>query len=1012
MRPLPVILLLLVLASALVAGLLFVVRGEAPRAGVASADHPSASAPARPAPAPASLDASGAESTDPGRSATAAAVPSPAAPAAVSATKAAPGVALSGRVLGRLGGPVEGATVYAAESNEWLGAGLDELEPGPGSPIHRVETRTDKDGRFQVRVEARSKVALALRAEGFAPLDREVSLSSLERDLGDLVLDPSVVLAGRVVDSSGRPVEGARIARVSGSDPSFLFFGGPRGATVAKTDAQGAFRVAQLGAGPWHLLVTHDDHPDHVEKGETDRAGAVVTDLVFTLEDGAQIQGRVVGAPAGLAPKLRVRAVPRGGEEGVAADAPQPFGAAARTAACGPDGAFTLRGLKPGRTYRLTAQESTRDFFRGSRSTPVTAQTGDRGVELAFQPETAIVFQAVDGKSGQPVTDLSVQAGYSFPMPLMDEQGRPVRRFPEGRVRYGALPSAPRSGGAGSTAQGLKLRVEAAGYQVLDRDDVAVVEGQDNDLGVVRLDPAPVVSVLVLDDATGAPVAQASVGLVEDRGSNEGDHRSVSFSTDDEDSGDVEAFAPGSAQRAKTGADGRASVTSLPGKTVRLAVRGEGYAKYRSEPIALPMEESLERTVRLSVGGSVTVEVVDSRGAPVSGAAVDHEAPSGSSGEISFGGADARSDAEGKIVFDHLADGTHRFKLRQGSGAGVVSVGGARAVVRRASRGGGGGEAGWSAVEVDGHTAATVRLVAPERGTLAGRVSEGGKPLANASLRLTPTSEDELPMFFQDGGRNTRTDGRGEYLFDGAEEGEYTLHVEHASRAMAFESAARVRAGENRLDLDLPVAIVEGTVTGEDGKPVAGVRVRCERAPSNDGKRRATGISVMVMSDGGDEPEVTVGTGAGAGSTVSTDADGRYSLRGVLADVDLVVEAEGKDAQPAKSSAFSVKPDGVKRNVDLRLERGGAIQVSVQHAGGSAAGGYLARATLVGGDPAPKVQVVGPGGGTKFTGLKPGKWRVAVDPMGGLGNSGDSAIPEREVEVVVGETAQASFDVP
>jgi hypothetical protein len=250
-------------------------------------------------------------------------------------------------------------------------------------------------------------------------------------------------------------------------------------------------------------------------------------------------------------------------------------------------------------------------------------------------------------------------------------------------------------------------------------------------------------------------------------------------------------------------------------------------------------------------------------------------------------------------------------------------------------------------------------------------------------------------------------------VFDGVEEGEYTVSVEHATRAMASEASTRVRAGENRLDLDLPVAIVEGTVTGEDGKPVAGARVHAERAPAP-GSRRPMAMSVMVVADGGDEPQVSVDTATGP--TATTDANGHYSLRGVLADVDLVVEATSNDVQPARSGTFTAKPDDIKKNVDLKLERGGTIQVTVRRAG-KPAGGFLARATMPLGDGAsgtnPKVQMVGPGGTTKLTGLKPGKWRVNLDSIGGPLDGGSSEpIPEKEIDVQIGEIAQAAFDVP
>jgi len=1028
MRPLPVIVLSVALVCALVVGLFFVGRDhEGDRAPAASAAA-EADAAAEPAETPSleatGLDATGSSSPDPERSAPAV-TDAPRDPSRLGnpPKKVGPTVLLTGRVLGNLGKPVEGASVYAAESIAAFGLNLDEIDSDGlgGAPwIRRVEAKTDADGRFQIRPEARSKIYLSFRAPGFAPLDREFALPGSERDLGDLVLDASAILSGRVVDPNGRGVAGARIARVSGTGP-VLAFGGERGATVARTDALGSFRVDQLAAGPWRLLVTHADHPDHLETGETDRPGAEQSGLIFTLDAGSEIQGRVVGAPAGAPAKLTVRAAPHGGEDNLAVDSPPVLVPAARTAGCAADGSFVLKGLKVSQKYRLTAQEGVRDFYRGTRSLPVIARAGDRGIELAYKPETAIVFQVVDATSGAPVVDLSVQAGWNFTMPLLDDEGRAMRRFPEGRVRFGGLAPSARAAagivpaampaGAGGGATGLKLRIESPGYEVLERSDIALSEGQDTDLGVLRLDRAPAVAVLVLDDATGEPIADAAVSLEEVEGV---DRRAARFSFRIEEDTDEAAGerVHGSAQRARTGADGWASVTSLPGKTARISVEKSGYARHRGEPIALPLHDIVERTIRLGPGGSVTVEVVDSRGAPVSGAEVDHETPEQGEGQISFGDSGERTDTDGRVVFENLASGEHRFRLGRSADGGFIDVGGGHAFVRGVSRAGGGAEVGWSSIEVDERTAATIRLVLPERGTLAGRVTEGGQPLANATLRLSPKSEDETPMPFRSGGRSAHTDVRGDYLFDGVDEGEYSLSVEHPTRAMAFEAKIEVRPGENRQDIDLAVAIVEGTVTGEDGKPVAGVRVRAERAPVA-GRRRPMAIMVMATSDGGDEPEVNVSTEASGAPVVTTDAEGRYSLRGVLPDVELVVEADAKDAQPARSGKFSVGLDEVKKGVDLKLERGGTIQVSVQNQAGKPAGGFLARATFEGGSTMPKVQMIGPNGSVKLTGLKPGKWRVVLDPLQDLGaGGGEAPIPEREVDVVVGETAKADFVVP
>jgi hypothetical protein len=221
--------------------------------------------------------------------------------------------------------------------------------------------------------------------------------------------------------------------------------------------------------------------------------------------------------------------------------------------------------------------------------------------------------------------------------------------------------------GTTQDAAGLKLHVEAAGYQVFERADIAVLEGQDNDLGVVRLEPAPVVSVLVLDAATKEPVADAQVSLLEEKPEARDFRGRIGVSIDD-DSDDGEVFAVGSAQRARTGADGRAA-DEPPGKSARLRVRHAGHSEYRSEPIALPAKEDLEETVRLGVGGSVTVTVVDPRGAHDLGRG---DRPRGSGPErrgLRVLRREPPTDAEGKLAFEHLPPGSHRFRLGKGRAA-------------------------------------------------------------------------------------------------------------------------------------------------------------------------------------------------------------------------------------------------------------------------------------------------------------------------------------------------------
>ena len=276
------------------------------------------------------------------------------------------------------------------------------------------------------------------------------------------------------------------------------------------------------------------------------------------------------------------------------------------------------------------------------------------------------------------------------------------------------------------------------------------------------------------------------------------------------------------------------------------------------------------------------------------------------------------------------------------------------------------------------------------------------------------TADEGPRLAFLGGGKADQTDGQGEYTHEQVDAGAYHVTVTHPSRLMPWEGEVELRAGDNRYDIELPLAILEGRVTGPDGKPLAGARVRAERAEDDDTKPRVRQrFMAVIQTDASDEPDVTVG-GPGAGRSVLTDNEGKYKLRGVLADVDLVVKAEAKDAQPGQSQKVRVAPDQTKSHVDLELERGGACEVALVRRDGKPAGACMVIANFEGGgDVEPRNEFSGSRATVKLTGLKPGRWRVRVDPIGAFASSEDRpAIPEQVVDVKAGETAPARFELP
>jgi hypothetical protein len=318
----------------------------------------------------------------------------------------------------------------------------------------------------------------------------------------------------------------------------------------------------------------------------------------------------------------------------------------------------------------------------------------------------------------------------------------------------------------------------------------------------------------------------------------------------------------------------------------------------------------------------------------------------------------------------------------------------------------------WTQVNVVEGERSEVLLRAAPRAVLAGRVREAGKVLPGATLRLEKDSAREAgPGFVLPGmsrGPEARSDGEGRYRVDDVQTGRYTLTVEHPTRRMPTELEVELREGENTFDVDLPLSIVSGRIVDDEGKGLAGVRVWPERAEPEGGRRMQMRM-VMVDDSGG----AGVFDSGQFGERALTDAEGRYTLRGVATDVDLVVRAEGDEVQPGRSGSVRVAPDETRADVDIALSAAGSILVEARLSDGAPARFQLVQAEFLGTDeprPEPKFSFLQEGS-TVLRGLKPGRWRVNVrSAQSGPPGSGESG-QDQEIEVRPREEARASFEV-
>ena len=148
-----------------------------------------------------------------------------------------PGGTLSGTVRARGGAPLAGAIV--------------ELDGVVGGPVGRA----DAQGAFRMDAVPRGAWRFVARAPGYR--DAVADLEILDHAAPSVLfeLEPLPGLGGRVVDTDGRPVLGARVD---------LDAAGRH--VHARTDADGRFRFDQVPSGQGgRAVASHDEHADSAE---------------------------------------------------------------------------------------------------------------------------------------------------------------------------------------------------------------------------------------------------------------------------------------------------------------------------------------------------------------------------------------------------------------------------------------------------------------------------------------------------------------------------------------------------------------------------------------------------------------------------------------------------------------------------------------------------------------------------------------------------------------------------
>lgn len=477
--------------------------------------------------------------------------------------------------------PVEGARVRALRESPPAGAAAAIRFAAEAGAVTTV--KSGADGAFSIEVEPGAKVLVAA-AKGYvassAGVPPEGSFDEVE-----IELRPGGRVEGTVFDGRGAPLEGARVVLMSGITP----------ARIASTAPDGSFTMEAVEPGEFtggfvprsdaeadspdldYFGSLRDTKPVVVRDGETTRA-----DFGGAGRSGARIHGYVVvGGKA--ARGVEVFLVPGSGGAREAN-----FAEVRRTQADG-EGFYEFADLGRGR-YTVGADfEGSTIFEKAS-----IAENPDVRLDLVA-PDGTVVVRVADAKTREPLADVSVFLVPEGTGPILslgaladggfwqrttnDAGEAKFEHLRGGRYDVSAGEAEPFGGGSGSAhaIERAEAALEEGGearVELLLRPGLVLegqVTGPDGE-GV----PAPIVS---LFDERGRPAS----GLFPMPGHDDGSYR-------------LAGLAPG---------------------TYVARVSARGYAPAERGNVRVDRSEGNRADFTLGPGGTLDVEVVDSKGEPL-----------------------------------------------------------------------------------------------------------------------------------------------------------------------------------------------------------------------------------------------------------------------------------------------------------------------------------------------------------------------------------------------------------
>ncbi|MBI5384335.1 MAG: carboxypeptidase regulatory-like domain-containing protein [Verrucomicrobia bacterium] len=683
---------------------------------------------------------------------------------------------LKGKVVDGLGKPVAGAVVERYQ--------YDRSQPqGPTEMKMQQSATTDADGNFELLAArtSRTSTLLLARKSGLALAWKQFIPTPTRAD-ASLVLTPSAVLAGTLVDEADKPVAGAEVfvamacseTTTEGGGRSYNYLSGKlaRQCYTARTAADGRFRMenfptnaacelAARASGKVLRPTTREYRgPDSMQC----RAGQ--EDIRLVAEPAGSIEGKIVAEETGASLPVAQLWLQADGPGSYVAAFFEPVQSAA-------DGTFRIGDVAAG-SYRLRAVFGTNQPHEWVADTvPVSVEAGQatRDVKITAVRGGFLEVATVEKKDRKPLEQVSISAyRQSF------------------------------SGGGVSGRNGLALlRLLPGDYQVnafkenwrAENSSATVEAGKTNRLEIEVASPPKLSGVVRRPD--GQPATNLPVRIIGDYSSSEG--------------------------ATTTDADGKFETEWNPqrygssGRTFCLLIRDAE----RNLAVAQDVDEDtgpldLKLSPGLTIAGRAECD-----GKPLTNTSAALVFWTGNSG-MHLNGLSTGTNVPGRFEIPALPLDRRYGLYVSAPGYGTKYVS-----------------------EVDSSEARRVEIdlveLAPANLKLAGQVlDQDEKPVANVYVSL---SGDGQPS------SNARTDREGRFTFERVCAGTARLYASAQNSygnitAEGGETNVVLRLGQTYSGgSSSKRQKVKGTVTGPDGKPAAGVAV--EVFPSGSASRVKTG---------------------------------------------------------------------------------------------------------------------------------------------------------------------------